>query len=222
MKFPLFTNLYMLICSGFSLIFGIVQFMKKKRPPMYFLFILFAIMSAFLSRIYYFVTFAFYGSIPDMFNLGFIGYAAMFLYLFFSNYGQIDYLIDDRKNLKFRYRIIPVIIPAAELIFALYSLVHGTVNISVRISFVIISVIAGFAGYFNIKHFIVPDIDFGIVKSIRGYNILAFFIGIFSLAEIGFSLFEYNSIIFYIQIVIGVLYAAIIPVLNSEVKKWTR
>lgn len=222
MKFPFFTNLYMLICSGFSLIFGIVQFMKKKRPPMYFLFILLAIMSAFLSRIYYFVTVAFYGSIPDTFNLGFIGYAAMFLYMFFANYGQIDYLIDDRRNLKTRYRVIPVIIPVLELLFAFYSLIYGTVNITVRISFAVISVIAGFAGYLNIKHFIVPDIDFGIVKSIRGYNILAFFIGIFSLAEIGFSLFEYNSIIFYIQLVLGALYAAVIPVLNSEVKKWTR
>lgn len=222
MKIPLFTNLYMLICSGFSLVFGIVQFMKKKRPPMYFLFILFAIMSAFLSRIYYFVTVALYGSIPDMFNLGFIGYAAMFLYMFFANYGQIDYLVDDRKTLKIHYRVIPVIIPVTELLLAVYSLIYGTVNITVRISFVAISVIAGFAGYFNIKHFIIPDVDFGIVKLIRGYNLIAFFIGIFSLAEIGFSLFEYNGIIFYIQIILGTLYATAIPVLNSEVKKWTR
>lgn len=189
---------------------------------MYFLFILFAIMSAFLSRIYYFVTVAFYGSIPDVFNLGFIGYAAMFLYMFFANFGQIDCLVDDRHTLKARYRIIPVIIPVVELFFAFYSLAFGTVNLSVRISFVVISVLAGFAGYLNIKHFIIPDVDFGIVKSVRGYNLLAFFIGIFSLAEIGFGLFEVNGIILYIQLVLGALYAAAIPVLNSEVKKWTR
>lgn len=222
MKFMFFTNLYMLICSGFGLIFGITQFMKKKRPPMYFLFILFAIMSAFLSRIYYFVTVALYGDVPDVFNIGFIGYAAMFLYMFFANYGQIDYLVDDRRTLKARYRIIPVIFPAAELLFGFYSLFFGTADITVRISFVVISVVAGFAAYLNIKHFIIPDVDFGIVKSIRGYNLIAFLIGIFSLAEIGFSLFECNGIIFYIQIVLGVLYAAAIPVLNSEVKKWTR
>lgn len=212
----------MLICSGFGLFFGVAQFMRKKRPPMYFMFILFAIMSAFLSRIYYFVTVALYGSIPEYFNLGFIGYAAMFLYMFFANFGQIDYLVDDRHTLKARYRIIPVIVPALELFFALFALMFGTVNISVRIPFVVISVIAGFAGYLNIKHFIIPDVDFGIVKSIRGYNLIAFLIGVFSLAEIGFSLFEVNSIIFYIQIVLGILYAAVIPVLNSEVKKWTR
>ena len=188
----------------------------------YFLFIFFAVLSAFLSRIFYFVSIALYGEIPDVFNLGFIGYAAMFLYMFFANYGQIDCLVDDRKTLRARYRIIPVIIPAIELFLAFYSLFFGTVDITVRVSFVVISVAAGFAGYLNIKHFIIPDVDFGIVKSIRGYNLIAFLIGLFSLAEIGFSLFEINGIIFYIQIVLGVLYAAAIPVLNSEVKKWTR
>ncbi len=222
MKFTFFTNLYMLVCSGFGLFFGLAQFMRKKRPPMYFMFILFAIMSAFLSRIYYFVTVFLYGNVPEVFNLGFIGYAAMFLYMFFANYGQIDSLVDDRKKLKPKYRIIPVIVPALELFFAVYSVAFGTVDISVRISFAIISVTAGFAGYLNIKHLIIPDVDFGIVKSIRGYNLIAFLTGIFSLAEIGFSVFEKNGIILYIQIVLGVLYAAAIPVLNSEVKKWIR
>ena len=212
----------MLICSGFGLFFGVAQFMKKKRLPMYFMFILFAIMSAFLSRIYYFVSIAFYGSVPEVFNLGFIGYAAMFLYMFFANYGQIDCLVDDRETLRPRYRIIPMIIPVIEFIFAVFSLIFGTVNITVRISFVVISVAAGFAGYLNVKHLIVPDIDLGIVKSIRGYNLIAFLIGIFSIAEIGLSLFGITDIIIYFQIILGVLYAAAIPVLNREVKKWTR
>lgn len=189
---------------------------------MYFLFILFAIMSAFLSRIYYFVSIVLYGSVPDVFNLGFIGYAAMFLYMFFANFGQIDNLVDDRRSLAVRYRVIPVIIPLAELIFAIYSLFFGTVDISIRISFAVISFVAGFAGYLNIKHLIIPDVDFGIVKAIRGYNLIALLIGLFSLAEIGFSIFEINGIILYIQIILGILYAAAVPVLNSEVKKWTR
>lgn len=189
---------------------------------MYFLFILLAIMSAFLSRIYYFVSVILYGDVPEVFNLGFIGYAAMFLYMFFANFGQIDMLVDDRKTLKRRYRIIPIIIPVAELAFAVYSLFFGTVDITIRISFVVIAVVAGFAGYLNIKHLIVPDVDFGIVKSIRGYNLIAILIGLLSLAEIGISLFEHNEAIMYIQIVLGALYAAAIPVLNSEVKKWTQ
>lgn len=222
MEFTFFTNLYMLICSGFGMFFGIARFMSKKRPPMYFLFILFAIMSVFLSRVYYFVNILLYKNVPEVFNLGFIGYAAMFLYMFFANYGQIDCLVDDRKTLKLRYRIIPIILPAAELLFSFYAFLFGTVNITIRISFVVISVLAGFAGYLNIKHFIIPDVDFGIVKAIRGYNLIAFLIGIFSLAEIGLSIFEHNGIILYIQIILGILYAVAIPVLNSEVKKWTR
>ncbi len=222
MEFPFFTNLYLLICSGFGLIFGITRFFSKKRPPMYFTFIFFSILSAFLSRVFYFVTIALYGEVPDVFNLGFIGYAAMFLYMFFANYGQIDSLVDDRHTLKAHYRIIPIIIPVIELLASVYALFFGTANISIRIIYIIISVLTGFAGYLNIKHLIIPDVDFGIIKAIRGYNLTAFLIGVLSLAEIGFSIFGYKNIIFFIQIILGVLYAIVIPVLNSEVKKWTR
>lgn len=222
MNLQLAANLYLLACSGISLVCGIIRILGKRKPPTYFLFIFFAVLSAFLSRIFYSISIAVYGAPPDIFNIGFLGYAAMLLFMFFANYGQIDLLVDDRKTLKAKYRIIPVIVPVIELTAGICGLLFGTVDFSVRASFLVISVIAGFAGYLNIKHLVVPDVDFGIVKSIRGYNLIAFLTGIFSLAEIGFSVFEYNGIIIYCQIILGILYAVMIPVLVSEVKKWTR
>ena len=222
MNLQLAANIYLLVCSGISLVCGIVRILGKKKAPTYLLFIIFAILSAFLSRIFYTISIALYGGLPEIFNIGFLGYAAMFLFMFFANFGQIDLLVDDRRTMKATYRIIPVIIPAAELAAAVCGLFFGTAEFSVRVSFLIISVIAGFAGYLNMKHLIVPDIDFGIVKSIRGYNLIAFLTGIFSLAEIGLSVFGYNDIIIFVQFILGIFYAVMIPVIVSEVKKWTR
>ena len=222
MKLQLAANLHILACSGFGLFYGIGCIHRKQKPPLYFLFSLFSLLCAFLSRVFYAVSITVYGKVPDIFNIGFLGYAGMFLFFLFANLGQIDWIVDDRKNVKPVYRIIPAIIPVLELSAAILGLFFGTVNISVRISYFVISVIVGFAGYYNIKHAIIPDVEYGIARAIRGYNVTAFLIGILSLAEIGFSVFEINDIINYIQIVLGVLFAIIIPVLNREVKRWTQ
>ncbi len=222
MKTYLISNIHILICCAVGLAYGIARINSKNKPPMYLLFSLFALVSAFLSRVFYTLSIVFHGGIPDTFNIGFLGYAATFLFFLLANIGQMDWLVDDRKSLRPIYRIIPAIVPTAELFAAVIGLFLKNVTFSVRLSFLVITVVAGFAGYFNIKHIIVPDIEFGIVKAVRGNNLIEFAIGILSLAEIGFSVYGLNELILYVQIVLGVLYIAVIPVLSMEVKKWTR
>ena len=221
MKLYLASNIFILVCCAFGLICGLVRINAKSKPPTYLLFSVFALFSAFLSRVFYALSIASTGGIPATFNIGFLGYAATFLFFLLANIGQIDWLIDDRKSVKPLYRIIPAIVPAAELAVAIIGLSLKYVTVSVRISFLVITVVAGFAGYFNLKHVIIPDVELGIVRAVRGYNLLAFAIGILSLAEIGFSVYGLNGLIIYVQILLGALYVAVIPVLTAEVKKWT-
>ena len=222
MELQLAANVHILACCGFALLFGIFRINAKKKAPTYLLFSLFATLSEFLSRVYYVLAILFFNGLPQTFNVGFVGYAATLLFFLLANIGQIDWLVDDRKTVKPIYRIIPAIIPAAELCAALYGLTLDNVTPSIRVSFVVISIIAGFAGYFNIKHVIIPDVVFGIVRSVRGYNLIAFSAGLLSLCEIGFSIYGLNDYIIYVQIVLGALFAAALPILSAEVKKWTR
>ncbi|MBQ0101677.1 MAG: hypothetical protein KBT31_02640, partial [Firmicutes bacterium] len=87
--------------------------------------------------------------------------------------------------------------------------------------FLIMSVLGGLAGYLNLKHIIIPDVDFGIVRSVRGFNILSLLLEAFTLAEVGLNCFLVNSPIIYIQGVLGIIYILFLPVLDAEVKKWT-
>lgn len=222
MKLQLFANVYLLLCSGFSFFYGIARILSKKKSPTYLSFVTFAMLSAFLSRVFNAVSIAFYKAVPDTFNIGFLGYAATFLFIFFANSKQIDLLVDDKRTLKCRYRIIPVILPALELAISIPMLFFRTVPISVRIACLVISIITGHAGYYNMKHAIIPDVDFGIVRSIRGYNILALLMGILSLAEIRLNIFDHAALVLSVQLLLGITYACIMPVLGREVMKWTQ
>lgn len=221
MKQQLIANLYLLTCSGIGICHGFTRILSHKKAPAYLHFVTFAMLSAFFSRVFYSLSIAFYGGLPDTFNIGFLGYAATFLYIFFANYGQMDLLIDDRRTLKKRYRIIPIILPAIEVAVSVISLFCGSVNFAVCVSFVIISVTAGLAAYFNVKHLIAPDIEFGIVRSIRGFNLIAVITGILSLAEIGLSVFGCPDPIIFVQAALGIMYLLMIAVLDKEMKRWT-
>ena len=218
----LIANIYLIICSGFSLGYGIAEIFKKGTLPTYFYFVLFAILSTFLSRIFSTLSIAFNGGLPDSFTIGFLGYAASFLFIFFANFGQMDLLIDDKDRKNPKYILISLIIPVLELFFAVLSLFIGKEALSIRISYVVISVPAALAGYYNVKHMVVPDVDLGILRSIRGYNLTAFLMGLLSLAEIGVSVYGRSDLDIYIQFMLGLTYAAVIHILIKEVKQWTK
>ena len=222
MKIVFYSNIYMLICSVISLSYGLHKIFNSKKTAMYFQFGVFTMLCIVLSRLFYTVSIVCFGELPQIFNIGFIGYCAMFMFLFFSNYGQIDKLVDDRKTVKPIYRIIPAVISVPELAAGIAALLFGTVQFSVRLSFLVMTILAGLAGYYNLKHMIIPDIEFGIVKSIKAYNLTALFLEILTLAEIGLSCFGINEPIIFVQAALGIIYAVTLPILHKGVTKWTQ
>lgn len=219
MNLLLITNIYLLVCAVIGLLCGL-HILFTQKAPMYFQLIVYAVCSIVFSRIYSVVTVACYDGLPQIFHIGFIGHATFMLFIFFANYGQIDFLVDDRKTLITKYRVIPIFIPAIELIISIVAFHSDSADLSVRISFCVLSVLAGFAGFLNMKHLIIPDVDNGIVKSIRGFNLLALLIEVCTLAEVGLTCFGLTDLTMPVQIILGPMYIAILPLLHREVKKW--
>ena len=179
----------------------------------------FPIACQFFSRAFYTSSLLCYSELPDIFNIGFLGFAAFFLFLYLPNVGVIDRLVDDKKKEFLEYKLISLIIPAIELAVSIVALLLKYVSISARISFVVLSVLAGLAGYVNMKHMLIPDVENGIVKSLRRFNFLCIILEILTLAEIGFFCFSLESPI-VIQVLLGIIYIFFLPFLNREVKKW--
>ena len=192
-------NIYLLVCACIGLVYGLTA-MYKKKQSMYFKLMVFPIACQFFSRAFYTSSLLCYSELPDIFNIGFLGF-------------------DDKKKEFLEYKLISLIIPAIELAVSIVALLLKYVSISARISFVVLSVLAGLAGYVNMKHMLIPDVENGIVKSLRRFNFLCIILEILTLAEIGFFCFSLESPI-VIQVLLGIIYIFFLPFLNREVKKW--
>ena len=74
--------------------------------------------------------------------------------------------------------------------------------------------------YFNLKHLIFPDVDFGVVKCLRPYNFLVLIYAASIYMEC-FGLSRDNAVITLIScIVTGIISAAMMPFIVRGLKKW--
>ena len=220
MKLVAAINIYLFICACAGLAYGLTATYRRKQP-LYFRLMIFPIACQLFSRAFYIVTLLCYGELPDGFNIGFLGFAAFFLFLYLPNVGAIDNLLDEADRGYSRYRLLALILPAAELALAVFALTYDAVSLDVRISYAVLLLLAGFAGYFNLKHLIIPDVEGGIIGALRHFNALCIVFELLTLAEVGFYCCSLRTPV-VIQALLGIVYVVFLPLLNKETKKWTQ
>ncbi len=218
MKLAAVTNIYLFICACAGLVYGLTVTYRRKQP-LYFRLMIFPIACQVFLRAFYIVTLLCYGELPDGFNIGFLGFAAFFLFLYLPNVGAIDNLLDEEDRGYARYKLLALILPAAELALAVFALSRDEAALDVRISFAVLLLLAGLAGYFNLKHLIIPDVEGGIIRALRSFNALCLATELLTLAEVGIYCVSFRSPA-VIQTLLGILYIVFLPLLNKETKKW--
>ncbi len=211
----------MLLVTGplFGFIFGAICFYRKKAAFFNQL-VVSALGCMMLGRIYELVFWLTAGNLPEGFDLSVLGDVGCFLFLLSASFGQMDGLVDGREKKDVKYRLIPLAAPALILAAGVFLYLHKN-DISVIFSDLIIFAVTMVSSYYNLKHLIFPDVDFGILKSIRGYNALTLggtlsFVLLCVGEEIG------NLTLFGIGALLTGLWAfAVIPVLKGGSRKWT-
>ena len=211
-------NIYLFICACAGLAYGLTATYRRKQP-MYFRLMIFPIACQVFLRAFYIVTLLCYGELPDGFNIGFLGFAAFLLFLYLPNVGAIDNLLDEDDRGYARYKLLALILPAAELALAVFALFYDEVALDLRISFAVLLLLAGLAGYFNLKHLLIPDVEGGIIGALRRSNALCIVLELLTLAEVGLCCLGTWSPI-AVQAPLGILYIVFLPLLNKETKKW--
>ena len=217
--FLLFSNLAMFICTAVSFTYGVVRFFKKGKA-LYLQMIVGGLGCMMLGRAFQFITLLTRGFLPDGFHVGALGIVGSFVFFLSANYGQMDKLLDDGAKENRKYRLLGLLAPL--LIAGIYSLIF-LFNIG-RESMIVYGVMAAiimFASYFNLKHFIFPDVEFGIIRSIRGYNLIALLLAVLSVGEIALLLWNKLIPLLILYVAICVVSIAIVPILEKGVKKWT-
>jgi len=212
-------ELLLLLGPIIGFIYGFICCCRRKTP-LFNQLVVAALGCMMLSRLYEFVIFLTTGSLPESFNLSVLGDAGGFLFLLSASFGQMDGLVDDRKKENRKYRLIPLIAP---LLIIAISIALYLIKQDMTVIFFVFPVflVTLFSSYYNLKHLIFPDVELGILKSIRSYNGFTLF-GTFSYILLCFGEVVEQTWIFTIgAFFVAFWYILVFPVLKGGSDKWT-
>ena len=216
----LYLSLALTICAGIGFGYGLYRFFRDESA-LYVRMITFGVGCAMLGRLFETLLILVNGSLTSGFHVGMLGIIGSFLFLFSANFGQMDSIVDDGSKRFRKTRLIsfaaPLVIAA---VFCLIAVTKGlnktTIPLGVETLFIAL------ASYYHLKHLIIEDVSFGLIKAIRSYNLLSLVYAVLCMAEMfvrSFNLPVFCTVI--VNALQFVLLLAFVPVLERGVKKWT-
>ena len=210
---PLFATL-------FSLTYGFKHFFKKGKP-LCTQSITMAMASHAVGSIYHLCQTLTSEYIVDGFTPAYLGRIGFFLFLLTASYGQLDRIVDDRSPKMRRSRIVALIAPLLVILLYIPNVIIYVVPVATKVVYAIVWIPAAISVYFNLKHSLIPDLDFGFVKAIRPYNILATCLGFAELLCLTAWDYYYPTQLAITAVLFGILCISTMVVLKKGVEKWT-
>lgn len=215
----LILSIILTVCAAIGFGYGLFRFFREDEA-LYVRMIVFAVGSAMFGRLIETLQLLVNGQISGSFHMGMLGTAGSFLFLFSANYGQMDSLVDDGSKQFRKTRIIALIAPI--VMIAMWGVLASKGFTAKTAIIGIETLIIAIAAYYHLKHIIIKDVDFGLIRVIRNYNTLALVYAFLCMAEILIKSFNLS---FVFVIIVYVLQCAVmlafVPVLERGVNKWT-
>ena len=198
-----------------------LRWFSNSNAPLYARMIVFGVGCAMLGRLFETLELLVSGEIQAGFHVGLLGILGNFLFFLAANYGTMDSLVDDKSSEYRKYRLIALSAPA--VILALYGLFVYLVGFGweAGVNGVITLVIMQ-ASYYNMKHLIIPDVEGGLIRGIRGYNLLALILAVLCMLEMIVNTVNVTPVLRYgVYVLLCCVYFLLVPVMEKGVKKWT-
>ena len=220
MTLILIANVIVCICAFIGFIYGMIKFFKP-RKAVYAQMIALAVGCVAFGRLYQVVRLLTGGDMTSGFQLGVFGVIGSLLFLFSANFGTMDSLADDKSGEFIKYRLIALVAPVAALV--LYILFVGLTDLprSVKIASALVTIFVMQASYFHLKHLIFPDVDLGIIKCLRRYNLLALIYTFLCMAEMVVIGLNNEIGILIVGALIGAVLIGIVISVERGINKWT-
>ena len=220
MTLILIANIIVCVCAFAGFIYGIVKFFKP-RKAVYAQMIALAVGCVAFGRLYQVVRLLTGGDMFNGFQLGVFGVIGSLLFLFSANFGAMDSLADDRSREFIKYRLISLAAPVAALVLYIIFVWFTDLPRSVKIASALVTVFVMQASYFHLKHLIFPDVDLGIIKCLRLYNLLALIYTFLCMAEMVVIGLGNETGILIVGVLIGSVMIGVIISAERGIKKWT-
>ena len=220
MTLILIANIIICICAFIGFIYGMIKFFKP-RKAVYAQMITLAVGCVAFGRLYQVVRLLTGGDMFNGFQLGVFGVIGSLLFLFSANFGAMDSLADDRSREFIKYRLISLAAPVSALVLYIIFVWFTDLPRSVKIASALVTVFVMQASYFHLKHLIFPDVDLGIIKCLRRYNLLALIYTFLCMAEMVVIGLGNETGILIVGVLIGSVMIGVIISAERGIKKWT-
>lgn len=215
----LFANIVVCACAFLGFIYGGIRFFRPKKA-LYAQMITLSLGCVTFGRLFNIVRLITGGNLTDNFQLGFLGVLGSLMFFFSANYGTIDSLADDGSKEFTKHRIIALVAPVAAIAIYVALFLFSDVSDLWKILGAVLTAFVMAASYFHLKHLIFPDVDFGVVKSLRLYNLLGLIYSVSVFVECS-ALSHGNEVLTLICCCVsGVVTLAMIPAIVKGVAKW--
>lgn len=204
-----------LVGATIALIFGLCTAFRK-RTPLYYKIVFFAMASFFLGTGYYALASVLLPEALQGFHVGYFGTIGMFFFLYSSYYGAINSLADGKEKCYWPYRFAAALLAGSLGLLALWRVWTMETGQHVLQTVLLIPIVA--TAYFAFKHLIFPDVEMGIIAAMRIFNAMIFGLCLLQLLEISFSL---EGILGRgISLCSGLIAAFCLPAARNGVKRW--
>lgn len=161
---------------------------------------------------------------PDIvegFTPAYLGRIGFFLFILTASYGQLDRIVDDSSSKMRRARIIALIAPLTAGVFYVPNILIEDVSVATKVVYALVWIPALFCVYFNLKHAIIPDFDFGFIKAIKPYNVFVLALSFSELLCLTAWDYYYPVVMAASAVVFGALCICTMVFAKKGVAKWT-
>ena len=204
----------------FSLVYGLRHFFKKGKP-LFLQSITMAMGSHALGSIYHMCQSLTSENVVEGFTPAYLGRIGFFLFIITASYGQLDRIVDDGSPKMRKSRIIALLAPVLALLIYISNALPEDIAVSTKVVYALVWLPAMISVYFNLKHAIIPDLDFGFIKAIKPYNLLVLLLSFSELLCLTAWDYYYPVLLAVSSLVFGALCICTMVLARRGVKKWT-
>ena len=214
------TELVPLMATLFSMIYGLKHFFKKGKP-LCLQSITMAMASHLLGSIYHLCQTLTSDVLVEGFTPAYLGRIGFFLFVITASYGQLDRIVDDGSAQMRPARWIALIAPVCAILLYIPNALMEDVETATKVAYALVWVPAVISVYFNLKHAIIPDLDFGFIKAIKPYNVFMTCLGFAELLCLTAWNYYYPVQMAVTSILFAVLCVCTMVAAKKGVEKWT-
>lgn len=213
------TELVPLFATLFSLFYGL-RFFFKKGKPLFLQTITMAMGCHALSSIYHLCQVLISDVQIEGFTPAYLGHIGFFLFIITASYGQMDRIVDDGSPKMRPARYISFLAPLCIMLLYIPNCMLEDVSSQTKIIYLLVWILASISAYFNMKHAIIPNVDFNFIKSIKPYNSLVLCLSFSELLVL--TARNYHSSIFLTvtSVLFGILCVCTMIAARKGVEKW--